>query len=97
MKLEKYLKYNGIPLIDITFEFHRSCAEFYNNKGYLTVNQIASLKKHVHSPEAIARLLERNAEPSNPMDQPKQKKKKPKTKMPPKPDSIDSDEDKLPF
>ena len=95
MKLEKYLKYNGIPLIDITFEFHRSCAEFFFNKGYLTPNQIGSLKKHVHSVDAIERLLELKSEPSNPMDQPKKKKKK--AKKPFQISSDSQDEDEIPF
>jgi len=90
MKISKYLKYNGVQLIDPTFPFHKSCIEFYTNRGFLSAKQLASLKLHVHSPEAIERLLTKK----------KEKLPKPKKVVQPiKPKAIyDEDEDSdIPF
>jgi hypothetical protein len=57
MQLSKYLKYNGIPLIDMQVDFHKNCAKFFASNGFLTNKQIAALKAHVHSAKSIERIL----------------------------------------
>ena len=56
MDINKYLHCNNVALIDPQEEFHASCIKQFNTKGYLTVNQLISLRNWVHSASAIERL-----------------------------------------
>jgi hypothetical protein len=63
MDIKKYLKYNGVRLIDPTNPFHKSCMEFYKKAGFLSVKQIQSLRTSCFSPKDIERLTKQKSKP----------------------------------
>lgn len=56
MDINTYLHYNNVALIDPSEEFHASCIKMYQSKGYLTPNQLLSLRNWAHSTSTIERL-----------------------------------------
>jgi len=57
MDINTYLHYNNVALIDPSEEFHASCIKQFNTKGYLTPNQLLSLRNWAHSTDTIKRLI----------------------------------------
>ena len=60
MELSTYLKYNGVMLIDPMNEFHSSCIQFFESRGFLSPKQVQALKNYVFSVEDISRLVKTN-------------------------------------
>ena len=87
MKLQTYLKFNGIKLIDPENAFHIELIKFYNTRKYLTCKQIQALRNYCYSIEDIVRLTAKPKKPS----------KKKTTKKIPKTTTIDDDDYDLPF
>ena len=56
MHIDTYLHYNNVALVDPSEEFHASCIKQFNTKGYLTPNQLLSLRNWAHSTSTIERL-----------------------------------------
>ena len=56
MDINIYLHYNNVALIDPQESFHASCIKQFETKGYLTSNQLTSLRNWAHSPSTIERL-----------------------------------------
>lgn len=56
MDIHTYLAYNNVALIDPSEDFHASCIKQFEKKGYLSANQLLSLRNWAHSVETIERL-----------------------------------------
>ena len=56
MDINTYLHYNNVQLIDPEDEFQASCIRQFYAKGYLSPNQLLSLRNWAHSIATIERL-----------------------------------------
>lgn len=56
MDIHTYLTYNNIALIDPSNDFHASCINFYNARGYLSIKQLGALRSYCFSADDISRL-----------------------------------------
>ena len=56
MDINTYLHYNNVQLIDPEDEFQASCIKQFYAKGYLSPNQLLSLRNWAHSIATIERL-----------------------------------------